>query len=183
MKIREFINYFLITLLRVPRYAAFFSGLAILLVTLMITFDVLMRYFFNKPQLFVDELATLILVFIIFGGIAYTFQRNGHIRVDLLIERLKEKTKHRLRILTLLLGIGLLGVVTENTIISSFSAYHYGRQSMVLFCPLWIPMLIIPFGTGLMSISMIKELINECRKAKREPHEKNNVKELGEEGN
>jgi hypothetical protein len=34
-----------------------------------------------------------------------------------------------------------------------------------------------------MSISMIKELINECRKAKREPHEKNNVKELGEEGN
>jgi TRAP-type C4-dicarboxylate transport system permease small subunit len=148
---------------RIPRGMAFLSGLSVLVVTLMITYDVLLRYFFNRPQLFVDELSTLILILIIFGGIAFTFQRGGHIRVDLVTNRLGHRANRSLRVLTLFLGIVFLGIITQNTFVSSLVAYRLERLSMVMFYPLWIPMLLIPIGTGLMAWVMIKALIAEVK--------------------
>ncbi len=148
---------------RIPRWAAFLSGLSVLVITIMITFDVLMRYFLNKPQLFVDELSTLILILIIFGGIAHTFQRGGHIRVDLLTTRLGRRANRALRIFTLLLGIIFLGIITQNTLLSSIVAYRLERLSMVMFYPLWIPMLLIPLGTGLMALVMVIKVIAEVK--------------------
>jgi len=148
---------------RVSDGAAFLSGLSVLIVTIMITFDVLMRYFLNRPQLFVDELASLILVYIIFGGLAHTFQRDGHIRVDLLTNRLNPRASRYFRFLTLAIGIGLLGIITQNTIVSSIVAYRLGRLSMVMFYPLWIPMLFIPLGVGLMALVMVARLVEEFR--------------------
>jgi TRAP-type transport system small permease protein len=146
---------------RIARGVAFLSGLSVLAITLMITFDVLMRYFLNKPQLFVDELASLILILIIFGGSAYTFQKGGHIRVDLLTNRLGRRADRSLRIFTLLLGIVFLGIITQHTLVSSLVAYQLERLSMVMFYPLWIPMLLIPLGTGLMALVMVSALMGE----------------------
>jgi TRAP-type C4-dicarboxylate transport system permease small subunit len=129
----------------------------------MITFDVLMRYFLTAPQLFVDELASFLLVLIIFGGLAHTFQRGGHIQVDLLTNKLSPRGRRILRILTLSVGIAFLVVVTWNTLVSSLVAYRLGRLSMVLFLPLWIPMLLIPLGVGLMALVMGVGLSQELR--------------------
>ena len=52
------------------------SGLAVLAITLLISFDVLMRYFLDQPQLFVDELTSFLLVGVIFWGTAPTFFRG-----------------------------------------------------------------------------------------------------------
>jgi TRAP-type C4-dicarboxylate transport system permease small subunit len=148
---------------RIPKWAAFLSGLSVLVITIMITFDVLMRYFLNEPQLFVDELASLILILIIFGGIAYTFQRAGHIRVDLITNLLARRANRALRISTLMLGIIFLGIITQNTLLSAIVAYRLDRLSMVMFYPLWIPMLLIPMGTGLMALVMVIALIAEVK--------------------
>ena len=43
-----------------------------------------MRYFLNRPLLGVDEIAGFLPVLVVFWGSAYTFQRGGHIRVDLM---------------------------------------------------------------------------------------------------
>lgn len=146
---------------RVCGASAFLAGLAALAVTIMITFDVLMRYFLNKPQLFVDELASFLLVLIIFGGLAQTFQRGGHIQVDLLTNRLSPRARQFVRIFTLSIGIAFLGIVAWNTLISSLVAHRLGRVSMVLFYPLCIPMLLIPIGLALMALVMGVSLFKE----------------------
>jgi len=156
-------RFLLFSLDKIPRAMSFLAGFAVLLVTLMVTFDVLMRYFLNEPQLFVDELASFILVFIIFGGLAHTFQQGGHIRVDLLTNRLKAQTRRALRILTLSLGTALLAVITWNTSVSSIVAYRLGRLSMVMFYPLWIFMLLIPLGVAFMALVMGAKLVAEIR--------------------
>ncbi len=63
--------------------AALLSGLATLILAVIISFDVLMRYFFNQPQLIVDEVGPYLLLIVIFGAAAQTFRVGGHIRVDL----------------------------------------------------------------------------------------------------
>ena len=68
---------------RASKAAALLSGLATLALAVLISFDVLMRYFLNRPQLIVDEVGPFLLLLVIFGAAAQTFRVGGHVRVDL----------------------------------------------------------------------------------------------------
>ena len=86
---------------RVARSAATLAGLAVLAIVVLITYDVLMRFFFDQPQLFVDEAASFLEVLVIFGGLAYAFRTGTHVRVDLLTTHLPPRARARLRALAL----------------------------------------------------------------------------------
>jgi TRAP-type C4-dicarboxylate transport system permease small subunit len=137
--------------------------------TLLVSYDVLMRYFFGKPQLFVDDLSSFILVAVIFLGTGPTFYRGGHIRVDLVTNHLKANYQRHLRIITLCIGIALLGIITYETMISTVVAFNFGRVSAVMNYPLWIAMFFVPLGLIIMVFFMVVEIANEVRgKGKKE---------------
>ena len=145
--------------------AALLSGLATLALALMISFDVLMRYFFNRPQLIVDEVAPFLLLLVIFGAAAQTFRMGGHVRVDLVTAHLRPAARAWLRAVNLAIGIVFLAVVIWVTMQSALTAFRYGRVSAVLLYPLWVPMLLIPAGLLLMGLSMIETLRRQVRAA------------------
>ena len=148
---------------RIARGSSTLAGLAVLAIVLLISFDVLMRYFFNEPQLFVDELASFLEVLVIFGGLAQTFRVGGHVRVDLLTGRLPAPVRAWLRLVTLIIGLAFLGVVMWTTAQSALTAYRYGRVSSVMLYPLWLPMVLIPLGLGLMAVTMLATLKRQLR--------------------
>jgi TRAP-type C4-dicarboxylate transport system permease small subunit len=145
--------------------ASLIGGLAVLLMTGLISFDVLMRYFLGEPQLFVDEVSGFLQVLVIFWGLAYTFQAGGHIRVDLITTHLPARVRAWLRVVTLAVGIALLAVVAWVTGESAWTAYQYGRVSTVMLYPLWLPMLLIPTGLALMTFAMAGALTRQLRLA------------------
>jgi len=145
------------------RAAALLSGLGVLGMAGLITFDVLMRYFFDRPQLFVDELASFLLVFVVFAGLAYTFRAGGHVRVDLVTSSLPRPVRAWLRVVTLALGLVFLGAVIWVTALSSVGSYRYGRVSAVMLYPLWVPMLLIPAGLLLMAVAMLVAFVRQVR--------------------
>jgi len=142
---------------------ALISGLAILAMTLMVSYDVLMRFFLGEPQLFIDELTSFLLVVVIFLGTGPTFFKGGHIRVDLVTNRLQPRSRTRLRVSTLFIGIALLGIITYETTVSTMVAFQTGRLSAVMGYPLWTAMLFIPLGLVLMAFFMVVELAKEMR--------------------
>jgi C4-dicarboxylate transporter DctQ subunit len=145
--------------------AALVSGLAALIIAVSISVDVLLRYFFNAPLLFVDEVASFLLVLVIFGGLAYTFRTGGHVRVDLVTTHLPPAVRAWLRAGGLLLGIAFILLVSWTTLQSALTAYRYGRVSTVMLYPLWLPMLLIPAGLLLMSAVMLGALRRQLRAA------------------
>ncbi len=145
--------------------ASLLAGFATLAIVLLISFDVLMRYFFNQPQLFVDELASFLEVLIIFGGLAYTFRAGGHVRVDLLTNLLPPSARAWLRVATLGVGLAFLAAVIWVTARSALTAWRYGRVSAVMLYPLWLPMLFIPAGLLLMAVTMLATLRRQLRVA------------------
>lgn len=145
--------------------AALVSGLAALIIAVSISVDVLLRYFFNAPLLFVDEVASFLLVLVIFGGLAYTFRMGGHVRVDLVTTHLPPAVRAWLRAGGLLLGIAFILLVSWTTLQSALTAYRYGRVSTVMLYPLWLPMLLIPAGLLLMSAVMLGALRRQLRAA------------------
>lgn len=150
---------------RLSWVAALLAGLATLAIAVFISADVLLRYFFNSPLLFVDEVASFLLVLVIFGGLAYTFLMGGHVRVDLFTTHLPPALRAWLRAGGLVLGIGFVLVVSWTTLQSALTAYRYGRVSTVMLYPLWAPMLLIPAGLLLMSAVMLGALRRQVRAA------------------
>jgi TRAP-type C4-dicarboxylate transport system permease small subunit len=148
---------------RVAGGAALLAGFATLAIVLLITYDVTMRYFFNEPQVFVDELASFLEVVVIFGGAAYTFRAGGHVRVDLLTSRLHPARRAGLRVVTLLFGVVFLSIVLWVTTQSAITAYQYGRVSAVMLYPLWMPMAVIPAGLALLAVAMLLTLVRQVR--------------------
>ena len=141
------------------------SGLATLVLALLISFDVLMRYFFNRPQLIVDEVGPFLLLLVVFGAAAQTYRVGGHVRVDLVTSHLPPAVRAWLRLLTLALGLAFLAVVIWVTTQSALTAYRYGRVSAVLLYPLWVPMLMIPAGLLLLALCMVGTFRRQLRAA------------------
>jgi TRAP-type C4-dicarboxylate transport system permease small subunit len=139
------------------------TGLGVLAMTLMVSYDVLMRYFLDDPQLFVDDLTSFLLVAVIFLGAGPVFYKGGHIRVDLVTNRLKPGTQSRMRVITLLIGIALLGIVIYETGVSTMGAFQTGRVSAVMNYPLWMGMIFIPLGLILMVFFMAVELVKAMK--------------------
>ena len=146
---------------RLADVAALLAGLATLAIAVLISYDVTMRYFFDRPQIFVDEVASFLEVLIVFGGAAYTFRAGGHVRVDLVTGLLAPVWRARLRVGTLGLGIVFLAVVIWVTTQSVLTAWRYGRVSAVMLYPLWWPMLLIPAGLALCAVAMLARLVRQ----------------------
>jgi TRAP-type C4-dicarboxylate transport system permease small subunit len=143
--------------------AAILAGIGVLVITALITLDVLMRYFFDQPQLFVAEVASFVQVFVVFAALAYTFRAGGHVRVDLVTAHLPAPARGWLRVVTLAVGVAFLAVVMWVTAQSALAAYRYGRVSAVMLYPLWVPMSLIPLGLGLMAWAMLAALGRQLR--------------------
>lgn len=149
---------------RLAGVAALLAGLATLAIVLLVSFDVTMRYFFNAPQVFVDEVASFLEVLVVFGGAAYTFRVGGHVRVDLVTAHIPPAARAWLRLVTLALGIVFLAVVIWVTWQSAITAARYGRVSAVMLYPLWLPMALIPAGLALMALTMLAALGRQVRR-------------------
>src|SRR5205807_869962 len=92
------------------------EGAAGIAATVLASFDGLMRYFLDRPQLFVDEIGPFLLLLVVFGGAAQTFRGGGHVRVDLVTTHLPPTARAWLRVFNLALGIVfLLAVIWVTT--------------------------------------------------------------------
>ncbi len=156
---------------RLSEWIILLTGLAVLAMTLMVSYDVLMRYFLGEPQLFVDDLTSFLLVAMIFLGAGPVFYKGGHIRIDLVTSHLKSKTQSRMRVITLFMGIAFLVVVIYETMVSTISALQTGRVSAVMNYPLWVAMIFIPLGLILMVFFMGVQLVNEMKGKIEKGHE------------
>ena len=79
-------------LLRKSRWIIFLVGIAL------IFYGVIMRYVFNEPQAWVEELARYSIIWGTFFGFGLALRHNQHIQVDILYDQLKPSMKRILDI-------------------------------------------------------------------------------------
>ena len=67
---------------------------------LSVCFEVIMRYFVGQPQIWVIETVEYILLYTCFLGAAWLLREEGHVRVDVLLNRLNPRNQALLNIIT-----------------------------------------------------------------------------------
>lgn len=141
----------------VARIAAIF----VLAMGLLITVDVILRYVFNAPTQFADEVSAYLLVTITFLPLAYTLQTEKHIRVDVFTTRLSQKARNLLELVTSIMGLAFLAVVMRPACNMTLESYRYGSASVGgLHTPLYLPQLFIPIGLCLLILQLVLHIIN-----------------------
>lgn len=78
---------------RISAWSGKLFAWSVVLLTLLVCFDVTMRYILNKPNQSVFDLAYILygLLFMMAG--AYTLSRNGHVRADMMYRSFQPRTQ------------------------------------------------------------------------------------------
>ncbi len=138
--------------------------LMFLSVAVIITFEVIMRFVFRNPTMWVTGMSSLLSIAGSFLLFAYTLQEKGHTRVDFIVAMLSRKSVFFLELFTSLLGLIYCGVLTWYGVKMVQSSILMEEVTQTLQIPLWIPQMFVPIGGGLMVLQLFKFLKEDLLK-------------------
>ncbi len=137
----------------------YYTSFLIIPLVLIVAYEVLMRYAFNSPTVWVFEATTLIYGTHFMIGIAYTHKHNGHVAIDVFESRLPEKPRTILRlIVNLIFFLPTVGLLSVWSVIYATDSW----KNLELASTSWAPP-IYPFKT-LMAIGFILLLLQGVAK-------------------
>jgi len=88
------------------------AGLGIFFIMMCLTFvDVILRYVFSRPIMGVKEYTEVMLVLLIAFTIAYTYEKKGHVTINLVTDKLADRAKLILATIVTIIGIALFVIV------------------------------------------------------------------------
>lgn len=129
-------------------------GILIIMV-LMITANVFLRYLFRIPLHFSVEYSGYMLAFIVYIGYAYVTRQEAHISVEVIHQRLKKRIRDGLDVITTLIALALVGVYFKYGWDFCIGSLLTGQLSeTVMLTPLWIPRAVLPVGLILFSLAL-----------------------------
>ena len=114
------------------------------------TIEVISRYFFNRPTIWVWPInKQLFGIFILFAG-AYTMLRGQHIRIEILYEHFSPKLRSIARVFAIIAMITFLGVLIWQGSWMGLNALKAGQKASGAFTiPLYPLKLLIPLCVSL----------------------------------
>lgn len=125
---------------RVSRYAAWIGGALFVFCSVLIGVEVVLRKVFTVSLQGADEISYYILAVGTTWGLAFTFLRKAHIRVDVVHSRLATPLKVALDVLSLVF-MAAFGLVMSNSayVLLLRSIRRRATAATALQTPLWIP--------------------------------------------
>lgn len=105
------------------RVCATLSGVILLFATGAIFVDVGLRYFFDRPSIWVTEVSSYLFLYIIFLGVSYALDEGLHIRVTFALDRLGPMANRILNTITYLFALIFALVLLWQTSIMTYEAY------------------------------------------------------------
>lgn len=99
------------TIDKINRWIGKMVSIFVLLIMSITLLEVVLRYGFNRPTMWVHETSQQIFAIAFLLGSAYTLQEGGHVRVDILYRRLSIRGRAILEIVTSILYFLFNGVL------------------------------------------------------------------------
>ena len=135
----------------------FLAGILLVFIMLSVCLEVILRSFINRPQICVTEVTECLLLYITFLGTAWLLREEGHVKVDIVLNRLKPQTTAFLGIISSIMGV----LVSITLTIYGFNVtWDYFQRGIYTPTALEIPvsaiLLIIPIGSLMLFIQFIR---------------------------
>jgi len=139
-----------------------FSALVCMAVmTVLIVAQVILRYVFNDPLTWSEELARIVFIYMTFLGIGAAYGRRRHMSVDAIVILLPMKIQKAIRAVVVGVASVFLLVVMIVTVRSMVELFRIELNTPALEIPMGLVYLIIPLGLSALIAQMWINLLQE----------------------
>ncbi len=116
---------------------ASFTGIAIILCSIIATFEVVARAVFQYPTTWTHEVIIWLMIAFAFTSVAYGLKEGSHVRVDAITKRFSKETRDILYLISLVfvLAYGLIFVYFSGLMV--VDSFRSKETSDMLLAPLW----------------------------------------------
>lgn len=136
---------------------AWLAGGLMVLAILMVCLDVVMRYFFSNPIGGVLQFSEYVLLYIPFLGAAYVLKDDGHIKIDIVLNRLSPRVQAALNLVTSAVGFLVLSTLTYYGCVITWDYYRRGVPTLKYYkIPEFLVIVVIPLGCFLFALQFIR---------------------------
>ena len=138
-------------------YFMYMAGAAVVFMILSVFAEVMVRLLFGFSIQWVVEINEYLIYYITFLGTAWLLRREGHVKVDILLNALPPRGKTVLNVTTSIICAVLCLVVTYYSTITTVDLFQRHVRSLTLMAtPMGYLIGIIPIGCFLLSIQFLR---------------------------
>ncbi|WP_413112543.1 TRAP transporter small permease [Thaumasiovibrio sp. DFM-14] len=141
-------------------FEEFFCSIMLGYIAISLNIEVLNRYVFMSPSAFTDEIARMLMLFIVFLGVPWAVKLNRHIIIDLWPKDLSPKKTLVLDLISNIIFLVFAALFTHAAIEATGFHKMLGSKTEALGFEYWIQLSMLPFAFGLTCIRLVQKLIS-----------------------
>jgi len=120
-----------------------------------ITGSIIARSLFHASQFFLEEYTGYWTLIITCLALAYTFRREGHIRVDFVVQKLSQRVRRVIEVFVTFIALIVSSIIFAHGMRLLLFAIRENIHSTYGATPLWPVYLFIPIGYGLLALAVL----------------------------
>ena len=145
---------------KLNKFGGALSGIAILILGIIVTYEVIMRYIFRSPTIWVADISLLLCIGSVFFAVGYAMKQEAHIAVDLITGRLSYRNQVLFSVINLIFSAVYCSFLTWKGAEVAIVTLRAGEMSAFGFrFPMAIPRGFIPIGGILLLLELINQIV------------------------
>ena len=146
------------------KYSGYTAAGLYVLIGFIVSFEVISRYIFNAPTIWVNEISRLLQIWATYLALTYTFHNKEFIRITVFYDKANDKTKKVLDFISFIFIIYFSSFVTYYGWLIAYDSFEVGRtSSTILDLPAVITEIAIPISFALLLIRVFLEVLRYIR--------------------
>ena len=136
-------------------WGAYIASVLLISLVVLIMTEIIGRHFFNTSTMIADEYSGYLYLASIFLGLAYTFENNAHIRINIITSKLSKRTNKYIDIFASFITSVVLIFILYRSILFTYDSYDMEMLSEnVSETPLYLTQIVMPIGIILFILSV-----------------------------
>ncbi len=149
----------------VENFFNLFAGVLVFIMMFLGVVQIIMRNIFNAPIYGFIDIVEISMVGFAVLSIAYVQRVGGHVRMELLIARLKGRTNWFVEALSTTAAMFIVAILIPYSYSHFLRAFNFGDSTIDIEIPTWPAKLLVPLALGFLFIRLSIQLVGYLRLA------------------
>ena len=142
------------------KYSGYLASWLFVSIGFIVFYEVVMRYIFNSPTIWVEEISRFLQIWATYLALTYSFHKRDFIRITFIYDKLSLRGQRFLDIISFVFIIFFSSVVVYYGWIIAKDSFDVGRtSSSMLDLPDFISEFAIPICFGFLLLKVVIELV------------------------
>ena len=149
---------------KIVKYSGYLASALFIAIGFIVSYEVIMRYLFNSPTIWVNEVSRFLQIWATYLALTYSFHKKDFIRITVIYDRLNENGKKILDFISFIFILIFSSFVVYFGWLIAYDSLKVGRtSSTILDVPSFLTELAIPLCFAFLVLRVILEAIKYIR--------------------